>query len=239
MIERTFDVEWLDALISELWSSVSQDGSQICTAAPWVQDERNYFWKCGEGAFVCTYIDHTAYEMSPLFRPRQGADSYGRKIIFNMFTQTPCEEILVKCPESNHLTTKLAERCGFRYQYSGKPWQADGQTSHMRHYSQRIEDWILTEPRLSEYGQRFHSRLAELGVAMGHAEDPIHHRYIGAAVAMTNGGQLVKGFVYYNRWARSYGASPFLVLSEDPPSIDISTVALTFKGGQISLYAQQ
>src|SRR3569623_452215 len=232
MIERTFDVKWVDTLVSELWSCVPEDGPQLNTAAPWVEDERNYFWKCGDGAFICTYIDHTTYEMSPLFRPRQGADSYGRKIIFNMFTQTPCEEILIKCPESNQLATILAERCGFRYQYSG-------QTTHMRHYSRRIEDWTLTAPRLSEYGQRFHSRLAELGLEVDDAEDPIHHRYIGAAVAMTNGGQLVKGFVYYNRWARSYGASPFLVLSEDPPSIDISTAALTFKGGQIILYAQQ
>lgn len=239
MIERTFDVEWVDALVSELWSYVSEDGQQLVTAAPWVEDERNYFWKCGQGAFVCTYIDHVTYEIHTLFRPRQGASSYGRQMIFNMFTQTACEELLTKCPENNVLAARLAERCGFRYQYSGKLWHAAGLTCPMRHYSQRIEDWILTEPRLIEYGQRFHDRLVELGVEVDHDEDLIHDRYVGASVAMTNGGQFIKGVTYYNRWAKIYGALPVGVISENPPSIDISTAALTFKeGGDLCLWAQ-
>jgi hypothetical protein len=235
-MQRTHDLGLIDGLSQSLWRYVAEDDQPWVSLKSWLDDERNIAIAAGEGAFLFTRLEMGTYEVHTLFH--RGAINWSKHAASWMFTHTDCIELVTKVPQFNVAAKRLTEASRFRYQFTGRTWRCNGKIWPIDFYAYRIDDWILEEPGLPMLGAAFHTQLGALGVEIDHDDDAIHDRYVGAAMAMVDGGQASKGIVYYNRWARLYGATEVELLSIEPPVVDVGTAKVSIVGGELCLSAQ-
>lgn len=165
----------------------------------------------------------------------------GRSALHWMFSHTDAFEILTKCPKGNLAAVAGARAIGGKFDFTTRPiWPTDDGLVPVDVYSMRIQEWVRTAPSLVELGHEFHERLAEQFKARGraaeiHADDEVHDRYVGAAVAMIVAGQIQKGVWFYNRWAVMAAYMPIAVLSVTPFIINIGSTVLKVTGDQFEV----
>lgn len=235
-MHRTHDLELIDSLSRSLWRYVAEEGQEWTSLENWLADERNIAVAAGEGVFLLTWLELGTYEIHTLFH--RGATTYSADILYWMFTRTDCIEVVTKVPQFNVAAKRLAEGAGMKHQFTGRTWRCNGKSWPIDFYAYRIDDWILEQPGLPTLGAAFHAQLGALGVEIDHEDDAVHDRYVGAAMAMVEGGQAPKGILYYNRWARFYGAAEVELISLDPPVVDVGTAKVSILGGELCLLAQ-
>ena len=144
-----------------------------------------------------------------------------------MFTETDALEIVTRVPKNNVGARALAKAIGGQKEFTiNQGWVYEGQIVAADVYALRIQDWMANAPGLEAKGEWFHKKLESEYDRMGyeepiHPDDPLHDRYVGAAVAMILGGQPYKAMIFYNRWAGMTGYAPIKVVSTEPTVIDI------------------
>ncbi len=228
---RTFDIEYIDSLSKRLWPYIAQDNAPFVSSRAFIENSRNIALAYGDGVFMLERLEAGTYEVHTLFE--RGASQYMKEAAHWMFSHTDCIEIVTKVPQCNKAALGLVEKFNFKFQFSGREWIQNGEKWPVNFYTFRLEDWILEEPKLLEIGADFHNQLVRLGVEIDHEDDLIHNRFVGAAMAMIQGGQPRKGVVYYNRWARFYGALPVSLIGTDPVAVDIHSAVLTVRGNEL------
>jgi len=168
------------------------------------------------GCFLADALEQGAFAIHTNFLPdargahaaEQSADA-----LRLAFTATPAEVLYTKV-DGQRAAAVFAHVMGFRDTYKR------GDTQFMR---MDIDDWILRDPLVESRGEMFHMML---GAHATHGTDPVHDRFVGAAVLMLESIQYEKAERIYGRWARQVGYQPFAFISADPPRIDIGTCVL-------------
>lgn len=157
---------------------------------------------------------------------------YGMGVLDWMFTKTDCYEILTKCPRNNVLSALAARKCGFTLDFPTRPiWPVGEALVPVDVYSIRVQEWVRNSKYLINKGKLFHNTLEieynKSGKSVNiHPDDEIHDRYVGASVAMIEGGQIYKAIAFYNRWAVMSAYKTVSVVSNDPLIIDIADAKL-------------
>ena len=142
------------------------------------------------------------------------------------FTRTDAEHLWTMVPLCKPHVLRFSRHMGFRDTFlRPDAWQEHGVKCDVQHMRMDIDDWTQ-RAFLAPLGERFHGVLVEKGGHVNHISDPMHDAYVGAAWAMTMGGQLHKGMRIYGRWARACGYQPYRILSVDPLRINIGNAVL-------------
>lgn len=223
LITRSFDAVGFNQVINH--PSINQwvtQNSEILDSTSVIEDKRNILLEANHGFFLFHFHEPGTYEVHTQFLPEgRGSNAFvcSQEAAHYMFTKTDCVEILTKVPIENTAAKKLTMAMGFAYLFTGSQWKG----KPMEFYRLGIEEWAAKAPGLVEKGKWFHDELERQGEKADHADDPLHDRYAGAAVEMILAGQVSKGIVYYNRWARFYGYETISCISENPTVIDIKT----------------
>lgn len=145
-----------------------------------------------------------------------------------MFTKTDAYELMTKCPDGNVLSKLGARNVGCSLQFrTGAIWPTEGRLVPVDVYSLLIQHWVTKAPCLEETGHWFHETLISEYERLNkeikvETEDLTHDRYVGAAVEMIKGGQILKAVNFYNRWAVMAGYIPLNVISMEPLVLDIA-----------------
>lgn len=205
-------------------------GPGILDIGPFLADPRNVALATEHGCFLCHWHSPGVYEAHTQFLPA-GRGRHALEAAFSasrwMFTRTDCMELLTKVPHSNPRARWLAERIGFRAAFE-RNVEGLGQTTFFHFLYQ---DWAAKAPGMQERGEWFHARLEALrGSPPGHEHDPAHDRYVGIAAETILAGQVAKGVVLYNRWARFAGYHPATVVCESPLILDIGDGLIRVEG---------
>lgn len=156
-----------------------------------------------------------------------------------LFTHTDAVDVMTRVPKGNHAARGLALATGWKPEFRvERGWIKDDQIIYADVYSMQIQTWIARSPNLEAEGILFHHKLEQEYVRLGkkeppHPDDPVHNRYVGAAVSMIRNGQPNKGVLFYLRWAGMAGYAPISIVSADPLIIDIqeSLIQVTDDGG--------
>jgi hypothetical protein len=197
--------------------------------SPFVSDPQNYALWFGEGGFILHAGPAASFEVHSQFTPEGRSSSFEamRAGMDYMFTRTNAVQLTTFLPDNNPAAKGLALKGGFR------PWFRR-ETSPLGPGSQariELDDWIVRTPDLEADGERFHA--AVTGAVQkarpelpAHPEDKVHDRYVGAVLRMFERGQPRKGEAIYNRWAVNAGYTPCRLISEAPPTLDVSEPGL-------------
>lgn len=145
-----------------------------------------------------------------------------------MFTRTSCLQITTFLPDNNSAARGLALKVPFSEWFRrSHPTLGEGAQARID-----IDQWICGTPDLEADGERFHIALEAAVKAArpelpDHPVDKIHDRYVGACVRMASRGQCRKAEAIYGRWAANAGYTPARLISDAPPTFDVSEPGLT------------
>lgn len=203
-------------------------GSEVLNVSAAVANPKNILLMGEHGGCMFFYMQEGVYEVHTQVLP-QGRGEWVSALTEAcarwIFTRTPCYEVVTRVPEG-HLAAKVAAIArGMRFEFTRqKECQFRGQLVDVSLYSWRIQDWIAQADALEELGQRFHEMLHAAAIKHGvkdpeHADDPNHNRYVGAAIEMGLYGHIVKGVLWYNRWAYMARHAPIILLQRENPAI--------------------
>lgn len=239
-IERSFDAAAINAIVNhpEVLPWVAAPGQTELDLTPLVDDPRNIVLMAGQGhgGFVLVQLEPGVYEVHTQFLPEHRGPRLikrAREAAHWMFCRTDCMELLTKCPVDHPGTATLASKVGFTCEFKRpEAWRRVGSPDvgvQVDFYALRYPEWIRTakaDEALSHRGVWFHDRLQAEKRRLGrddpgHDDDFHHDVRVGAAVEMILGGQIDKGLILYNRWARFAGYAPIDLISRDPLVIDI------------------
>lgn len=180
------------------------------------------------------YEAHTT--ILPEARGKQGLEIV-REALSWMFMQTDAVEIFTRCPQGNIAAKALARAIKGEYQFTNaNGWTYGKEIVSADIYNLTIQRWMQTAPWLEDAGEWFHNRLTDEYASAGkteevHPDDPIHDRYVGAAVGMILAGQFHKAVIFYNRWAVMAGYQPIKIVTTNPLIIDIRDCMLCIRDG--------
>ncbi|MDH2239068.1 hypothetical protein N5K27_22425 [Pigmentiphaga sp. GD03639] len=222
MVHRTFDAAFVNRVMNDpVVRPFIGPGPDILEMGPFVADRRNVVLATEHGCFLFHWYAPGVYEVHTQFLPagrgRHALDAAVAAAHW-MFVRTDCMEMLTKVAHSNRSAAWLAERVGFRPAFE-RECEGYGQTTY---YHFLYQDWAARAPGVHERGEWFHDRLQDLrGTPADHGQDAAHDRYVGIATEMILAGNVAKGVVLYNRWARFAGYHPISVAQESPLVLDI------------------
>lgn len=229
MIRRTMNAALVNWICNhpEVRPWLGGEGELDMTAT--LANVQNYALFDEHGGFILEAGPALAYEVHSQFTPEGRNTSFEamRAGMDYMFTRTPCLELTTFLPDNNPAAIGLAVKGGFRKWFRrethvcGPGYQARVD----------IDDWIAKAEELEADGERFHIALnAAVKAARpelpDHPEDNIHDRYVGACLRMASNGQCRKAEAIYGRWAVNAGYTPTRLLSETPPTFDVSEPGL-------------
>lgn len=230
MIRRTLDPTLFNEVCNHPEVRPWLGGQGAMDVSSIVTNPQNYALWAGAGGFILHAGPAASFEVHSQFTPEGRSHSFEamRAGMDYMFTRTNCLQITTFLPDNNSAAGGLAIKGGFRKWFRrenhicGPGWQARID----------IDDWISRTEELEADGERFHDTITA-AVKMArpelqeHPEDHIHDRYVGAAVRMCERGQCRKAEALYNRWAVNAGYTQTRIISEAPPTFDVSEPGLT------------
>jgi len=237
VIDRHFDAEAINRVINHPavydWVRGARAGFLDLSEA--VADPNNVLLMGEHGGVFFEHKQPGLYEAHTQVLPAgRGAWTVDmvRAALHWMFSRTDAVEIATLVPKGNLAARALAKaiggRCEFRRE---RGWVMNGEAVFADVFWLPIQEWMRTAPELPALGHWFHERLEAEYARLGkqepiHADDAVHDRYVGAAVAMMLGGQPDKGAIFYNRWACMAGYEPVSIVSHDPVVVDIRDALL-------------
>ena len=153
-----------------------------------------------------------------------------------MFLNTDCHEITTMVPDDNPAAAWLATKNGFKEVYRREGIHlSHGKMIGLSYRSLRLEDYVARSKTLEALGELFHGRLVAAGVEINHDDDPIHDRWVGAALGMVLAGNAAKAVGSYNRWASVAQYQPVNLVSVTPILVDFGTAYVQIQGGAIEI----
>lgn len=203
-----------------------------------VENPQNIALWTGEGGFILHAGPAASFEVHTQFTPegRQNAFAAMKAGLDYMFTRTSCLQITTFLPDNNPAARGLALKGGFSEWFRRThPMMGEGAQARID-----IDQWICGTTELEADGERFHAALGKAKAEAGselptHAHDPIHERYVGAAVRMFSRGQSRKAEAIYNRWAANANYQPLTIISDVPPIVDAGDAIVTMTDGEIEV----
>lgn len=233
MIQRTKDTQLLNRLVNDpsVFPMVSFDGDTEADLTDFVNNPNNIALASEDkGCFLLIWMEPGVYELHTCFTDK-GRGKYVirafKEMFEYMFIQTDCYEILTKVPLYNLGADWIARHMGFTFEFECQTrFRKNGELVDMKFYAMRIQDWIKQAPGLEEEGRRFHDKLHSekdrLGIhSVDHPDDTVHDKHVGLIMKMIYAGQVVKGVILYNRWAKFCWYAPVDIVSLNPLVIDI------------------
>lgn len=198
----------------------------------------------GRGGILFHQHEPGIYEAHTAFLPEargRFALAATRSMIDFMFLMTDCMELLTKVPKNNRPAEALTRAVGGVLDFEREAaWPTDHGPVAVRYYRIDYPQWVRSCDLLPALGHEFHTKLEAENARLGipddlHPDDPAHDRHVGAAVGMIRCGQVGKGVILYNRWARLAGYEPIEVVSVDPLILDIRTHLLRIHGSNFEV----
>jgi hypothetical protein len=241
-VERSFDAAEFNRIVND--SSVrphvgfTELGLLDLTAL--VAEHRNVYLACEGGAIFFAAdveVGSGIYEVHTNFletyRGRH-AIACSRNAYRWMFTHTDCMSIVTRIPADNRPAGMAAGVVGFKHRFTRKGIWPLGEEKFvdLKFYALDYETWLdAAADDLIASGQAFHAALdverQRLGMTEhGHADEDCHDLRAGACLEMIYGGQLEKGIILYNRWARFAGYGQIALIARSPLVIDIGDAVL-------------
>lgn len=238
MIRRTLDPTGFNRVCAHPEVSKWLEGGQPWDVAPLVSNPQNIALWTGEGGFILHAGPAASFEVHSQFTPegRQSSFEAMRAGLDYMFTRTSCLQITTFLPDDNPAARGLAMKGGFSEWFRrSHPTMGEGAQARID-----IDQWICGEPDLEKDGERFHEALEKAKAKAGselptHPHDPIHERYVGAAVRMFSRGQTRKGEAIYNRWSTNAGYAQIALVSDAPLVVDAVDALVTMTDDQITV----
>lgn len=191
---------------------------------PIVSDPKNYALFFGEGGFILHAGPAASFEVHSQFTPEGRRSSFEamRAGMDYMFTRTNALQLTTFLPDNNPAAQGLALKGGFKTWIRKESPLGPGVQARID-----IDDWITKTADLEADGHKFHDVLASAIKKARpdlpeHPEDRTHDRYVGAVLRMFQRGQCRKGEAIYNRYAVNAGYTPCRLISESPPTLDVS-----------------
>lgn len=238
---RTFDPALLNEIANRDDVRPFLGGSGELDLRLTVENPANFAFVNQYGGFVTIALMPGLYEVHTIFTPERDGVNEILKLAAEsqafMFLHSDCMELITRVPEQNRPARILAVKGGFRPFAQQKDWEPGHDADVLRI---TLEDWILHAgpPRVEGWG--FHAMLEERKKAQGsankaHAEDERHDRYVGAALLMAKAGNILKGYMAYNRAAFIYGYQPVLLKSQTPPVVDMGDAIIGIEHGEVEV----
>jgi hypothetical protein len=167
------------------------------------------------GAIIFTPINNAAYQFHSLFMPEARgkiALKAARHAAFEMFTTTDAMELITyTADDTPH--ARPPRTFGFKPWFK-RPNSVFGKDTTWFRLS--VHDWIMRDKGCLKKGKKFHAQLEALEAHEDHADDDAHNRYVGASVAMSQGGKPDKGLMIYNTFAGASGYHASVIKSREP-----------------------
>jgi hypothetical protein len=229
MIRRTLDPAGFNRVCAHPEVSKWLEGGEPWDVTPLVSNPQNIALWTGEGGFILVAGPAASFEVHTQFTPegRQHSFAAMKAGLDYMFTRTGCLQITTFLPDNNPAARGLATKGGFvEWFRRTHPTMGEGAQARID-----IDQWICGEPELEKDGERFHEAV-EAAVKSArpdlpdHPEDKIHDRYVGACVRMASRGHTRKAEAIYGRWAVNAGYTPARIISDAPPTFDVSEQGL-------------
>lgn len=241
---RTFDATFLNSVANHPDIRPTLGGTDpVLDLSVAVSKLQNYCFVNEFGGFVGMrgVIGAPIIECHTMFLPH----SPPRKIVRFMqecqeylFTRTDCTKIVTKVADDNVSGDKLSILGGFKEDFRREnAWKLGIGVSYR---SLPLDRWLAVCSSTLEAGKAFHKLLEDHKKAKGsalqtHEDDEIHDRWVGAAMLMALRGNVVKGVDTYNIWAAFAGYMPVVLLSEQPPVVDIHDAVIGTDGTNLQV----
>lgn len=157
-----------------------------------------------------------------------------------MFTKTDCFEGVTRIPHGHVAAKAAALAVGMTPEFQRPACRFKGRIVPVDVYSIDIMKWASTSPFLEEIGREFHDAMQSQwekngGTEQVHDDDPNHNRYVGAALEMARGNQVLKAVSFYNRWARVSRHSGVQIVQAEPTVVEFDIGYLTVQNGQLHM----
>ena len=217
-VRRTTDAKLVNKVVNHpgVKGNIAPNVQQKLDLENFVRDDRNYaLWTDG-GGFLFHCHEPGVYEVHTQFVPHARGQNVVRAMrdaVSYMFLCTTAMQLLTKCHDGNPAAKRLSLLSGGKEIFRRAHGWHDG--TAMVYYRLDYEDWKQQADWLDEMGHWFHQKCENADIR--HSEDdPCHIRAAGAAVGMIMSGQVGKGIILYNRWAKFAGYGTVSMRSTEP-----------------------
>lgn len=242
-IGRHFDAKAINKVVNDpsVAPWVLLKGAGYLDLSDRVRDHRNMLLMLGDdgGCLFEQLGEPGIYEVHIQFLENvrgKVALEFVNSALFWMFTRTDCMEILTRVPQNNEPARMMVSLVHGIYEFV----EGEFNGHKLDHYALRYNDWLRTAPELESLGAQFHVMLDEEAIRLGvelHTHDPssFHDRVVGATYSMILSGNVDKGIILYNRWARSAGYKTIGLVSREPLVIDAQDFRIVRNGDSFNL----
>jgi hypothetical protein len=228
-LRRTFDAGEVNPILNHesvfpfitLPGFKSIDASGILAEKDQAGNPRNVCLMADRGCLLFCQVEPGIYEAHTNFIRIKHGERKGTEGVYTrdaclaayrwMFTHTDCMVLQGKIPSFNRALKIFAPLLGWQIEFERKGiWPHKSDLVDVHFVSLHYDDWFRKTDDLAETGREFHRRLEEEFVRHGiehrqHAEELCHDKAVGVCAEMLFNGQIAKGIVLYNRWARFAG----------------------------------
>tara|TARA_B100001093_G_scaffold474112_1_gene498547 strand:- start:608 stop:1330 length:723 start_codon:yes stop_codon:yes gene_type:complete len=158
------------------------------------------------GCFVLAQSDYESYVVHTLFNrktPPNVVMETAKKSTWLSFIELDVFDLTSSACQSNPAAYRLMRKNGFTPLFDSPSRFVKGKKQRMCRLT--IDDYIINNDFLQRVGGDFHKLVEE---TTDHEDDPIHDRYVGAAISMIKAGNIEKAQRVYNKWASLSGYAP-------------------------------
>lgn len=190
--------------------------------SPLVADPSNYLLMGEHGGVLFIRLQNGLYEAHtqalPVMRGA-GVLEMAREAMQWMFTRTDALELVSKCPT---LRTRALAKC-INGMFDCRVIGHDGNKVDV--YSITLQNWLAHADHITDAGKE----IADLLFLPDYC-----HKPLGVLRAMFSGGQIMKGIIFYNRWAAIAGTDMATITSLKPTSFTIAdTIIVVRENGEV------
>lgn len=236
-IRRSFDANDINPILNDpgVFPAITVPGIDKLDATPLVANPHNVLIMAEGGGILFVKQEPHIYEVHTNFLPKYRGRHAVRSSLAAyrwLFTHTDCEVLQTRVPVFNKGADLFCRMVGAHHEFTReKAWPTKDGNVDLKFFSLLIREWIWQTPSLAESGVRFHRRLDEERLRLGHSEenhpdDHAHDIAVGAASEMIYNGEPEKGAYFFNSWARFAGYGMISVVSRNPIIIDIGNAVL-------------
>jgi hypothetical protein len=239
LVRRSFDPAPFNTILNDpaVYPFVARRGSGTMDVTPLVDDPNNILLMAEGGGMIFHCQEPGIYEVHTAFlKPDREKLSQQGPHIRNvslaayrwMFTHSDALTLLTRIPAHNRAAIVFSPLVGWVTEFELKAvWpKLDGEMVDVTFAAIRYDDWLHKTPDVASSGRWFHQRSEEELRRHGreelrHDDDDHHDLRAGACAEMIFGGQVEKGIILYNRWARFAGYGMISLIARAPLVLEI------------------
>lgn len=236
MLKRDLDATRLNKIINtpEIFKWVKLPNQDHIDTTKILQNLNNFALMMNEGGSLFIQQEPGIYEVHNNYLPTiRGSICLGliKNALKYMFIHTDCMKVLSKIPVNNEAAKGMARLLHAQLMFTRKnAWPiSETEAIDIEYYELTYQDWLDSHNKLDamESGKWFHERVESLSAnTVQHDECNTHDMYVGVAVEMILAGNVDKGVILYNQWARFAGYQPIEIVQHHPLVINIGNALL-------------